>query len=177
MSPSMKAPQCPRALPSHAGMAGPRFAFLGLNVLLTTILLLLFYHFRLPKYQSFGYLAEQKYGDAEISANFLQLLYMKVTRDAVRAQDMALEGSARRIKRRGSGRSVGSGELEASPRQTSPEGSEQHVSHLLESQKRAYEVRSLESYAFHPPSRTQDDLPGWTRPHLTCLAREQSLRS
>lgn len=88
-----------------------------------------------------------------------------------------MEGSARRIKRRGSERSAGSGELEASPPQTSPEGSEQHVSHLLESQKRAYEVRSLESYTFHPPSGTKDDLPGWTCPHLTCLAREQPLRS
>ena len=88
-----------------------------------------------------------------------------------------MEGSARRIKRRGSGRSAGSAELEALPRQTSPEGSEQHVSHLLESQKRAYEVRSLESYISHPLSGTKDYLPGWTRPHLTCLAREQSLRS
>ena len=71
-----------------------------------------------------------------------------------------MEGSARRIKRRGSERSAGSGEPEASPRQTSPEGSEQHVSHLLESQKRAYEVRSLESYTFDPLSCNQ-----------SCLAR------
>ena len=83
---------------------------------------------------------------------------MKVTCDAVCMQDMGMEGNARRIKRRGSERSAGSGELEASPRQTSPEGSEQHVSHLLESQKRAYEVRTLESYTFHPPSWHQGRL-------------------
>ena len=51
MSPSVKAPQCPKTLPSHAGMVGLRFAFLGPNVLLITVLLLLFYHFRLPEHQ------------------------------------------------------------------------------------------------------------------------------
>ena len=46
--------------------------------------------------------------------------------------------NGRRIKRRGSGRSGNSEELEASPA-GSGEGSEQ-VTHLLESQKRVYEV-------------------------------------
>ena len=49
-----------------------------------------------------------------------------------------MAANGRRIKRRGSGRSGNSEELEASPR-GSAEGSE-HVSHLLESQKKVYEV-------------------------------------
>lgn len=49
-----------------------------------------------------------------------------------------MTANGRRIKRRGSGRSGNSDELEVSPR-GSAEGSE-HVSHLLQSQKRVYEV-------------------------------------
>lgn len=52
-----------------------------------------------------------------------------------------MAANGRRIKRRGSGRSGNSGEVELASIKASTEGTE-HVSHLLESQKQAYEVHS-----------------------------------
>jgi len=64
-----------------------------------------------------------------------------------------MAANGRRIKRRGSGRSGNSGEVELASLKASTEGTE-HVSHLLESQKQAYEVHSTLSLIVLFPRKT-----------------------